>query len=69
MAQKIAGMLSVILTLIIVAGPARADVVITLEAFSSTGQPVTGPVAPGTDVIVDILLSADAETIRLQTCE
>jgi|CXWL01.1.fsa_nt_gi hypothetical protein len=59
MARRIAGLMSAIFALTTTMGPARADVVVTLEAFSTTGQPVTGPVAPGTDVTVDILLSAD----------
>jgi hypothetical protein len=40
---------------------ANADVVFSLEAFTAGGQPISGEVAPGTVVTVDILLSADAE--------
>lgn len=61
MARKIAGLVSVILVLTTMMGSVRADVVVTLEAFTATGQPVTGPVAPGTGVTVDILLSVDSE--------
>lgn len=43
------------------AAASKADVVVTLEAFTVDGQPITGPVAPGTNATVDILLSADAE--------
>ena len=37
-----------------------ADVIISLEAFRSTGEPITGPVAAGTNGTIDIFLSADA---------
>lgn len=41
---------------------ARASVIITLEAFDQSGQPIAGPVAPGTSATVDLLLSTDAST-------
>ncbi len=61
MGRKIAGLLFVLCGLPASAGSARADVIVTLEAFNTSGQPISGALAPGTDVIVDILLSADAE--------
>jgi len=39
---------------------ARANVVLTLEVRDALGQLVNNPVAPGTDLIVDVLLAVDA---------
>lgn len=52
----------VLSALVAVAGSgfARADLIVTLEPFTTGGQPVSGPVAPGTKVIVDILLEVSA---------
>lgn len=59
MVRNNAGLLMLAGTLLGSAATARADVVVTLEAFGTNGQPITGPVAPGTQSVVDILLSAD----------
>ncbi len=61
MALRMAGLLFALGGVLIAADSARADVIVTLEAFGTDGQPITGPVAAGTDVTVDILLSADAD--------
>lgn len=61
MALKTPGLLFALYGLLVATTPAPADVIVTLEAFGSDGQPITGSVAAGTDVTVDILLSADAE--------
>lgn len=61
MAPRTSALLIALCGLLTHSGFARADVIITLEAFGSNGQPISGAVAPGTDVVVDILLSADGE--------
>jgi hypothetical protein len=61
MALRTTGLLFTFCGLLTTANPAWADVIVTLEAFGQDGQPITGPVAAGTDVTVDLLLSADAE--------
>ena len=43
------------------ASPVMASVIITLEPFDEQDNPITGSVPTGTQVVVDILLSADAE--------
>lgn len=60
MAVKTSGLLLVLCGVLAASGPVRANVIVTLEAFGSGGQPITGAVAPGTNAVVDILLSADA---------
>jgi hypothetical protein len=61
MGRRIAAFLLFVGALGLQVQPSLADVVITLGPFLENGQPVAGPVALGTDVVVDVLLSVDAE--------
>lgn len=59
MARKFNALMLVAGLSLVSAANVRADVIVTLEAFGSGGQPITGPVPAGTQAVVDILLSTD----------
>ncbi len=59
MTKMFVRLLPVLGGLFLTAMSARANVIVTLEAFGQDGQPIAGAVAPGTNAVVDILLSAD----------
>ena len=60
MIRTYVGLLSAALACAALTGPATADVVVTMAAFDANGQPISAPVAAGTTLEVDLLISVDA---------
>ena len=49
----------------ILAATSRADLIVTLEPKDTDGEPITGEIEAGAEVVVDILISVDGDDVPL----
>lgn len=59
--MRIATLLTLMIAVSSAMTAARADLIITLQPVDADGTPIAGAVAPGAEVIVDVLISVDGD--------